>query len=83
MRFLRPAHASLYNNDSLNAIPKFKFHTVFKKFRFEENASSWQENQGKKKHLDFDNTHLYLHSLCEFSMCFKFVILRNVIFRDF
>ena len=27
--------------------------------------------------------HLYLHSECEFSICFKVVFLRNVIFRDF
>ena len=37
----------------------------------------------KNKLLDFDNMHLYLHSECEFSMCFKFVFLQNVILRDF
>ena len=26
--------------------------------------------------------HLYLHSLCELSMCFKLVILQNVICKD-
>ena len=83
MHFLLLTNASLQNADSLNAIPKFKFYTVFENFRFEEKHSAWQYNQGQNKHLDFDNMHLYLHSLCEFTMCFKFVILRNVIFTDF
>ena len=62
MRFLLLANASLHTADSLNAIPYFKFHTVFENFRLEEKHSSWQYNQGQNKHLDFDNMHLYLHS---------------------